>query len=473
MLPHLLRRIQVADLSFVLSKKQKMHRDSNCPPRGSQMLLSCLIAFNLQLLHDDCMAIKMKEWGLLHAPPPAPGIAINGMLNWHPAGEEIFTNVGNIVRQQVSAHEQEELDCVTGTGDLAAFAQRLDAIHADAREQLMDRDVEDWAYAWRQTTAPLVADALGELPVHSREAARRLAADAGQQAMLEGARDRQLQRIDGARAQWQQQVDAAAEQGDGERACSWLEQGRGVFVPEQEMDKQQTAVRSHAALSHWRSRLQQQPLEALAECRSASAGELPAVESDRRALQEEEQKAGRLASRRFLSASVADLREGRPLQKSAVQLARKAGIIDKQAEASALSHVSAPAAEEQCRWLERVDECPDDEDAQIRLALDIATSSLPPQERCALLDRLQTALALPVDDRLSLSRALWGLYTSGAFGCPGDEQSLRTLARHRRGAIALLSEKGAVASADWLRSLQHPFDRMVRFQPQPADNKLI
>ena len=76
---------------------------------------------------------------------------------------------------QVAASLADVKDQVTSAGELADFVGRLQNIETDTRELLRGETVQDWAYAWNQTSEPMLREAIQELHPSSREAGKRLA----------------------------------------------------------------------------------------------------------------------------------------------------------------------------------------------------------------------------------------------------------------------------------------------------------
>ena len=354
-----------------------------------------------------------------------------------------IASVGKGVAEMEQAREQ-----VSAAGDLAGFYGRLQDVVAEAGEELRERgNVKDWDYAWNEACAPLVQDALQEVPYESREAARSLAAAYTAAASLEQRRDAELERISTARQQWQQQVDDAVNNGNTEQAALWLERGRGVFVPDAEMEEARERTQSGAELSQWRRRLQSEPMHALAEMKSPNAA-LPARAEDRNSLEQDARDTRGKQETEAAQQMSDDILNNREPLPEWVQEAHEAGVIsDEQANAAAQPH-RRMTPQQRCQWMRRMDEVSAENTATLRL--DICTAPLPLEERQELLRQLQETQALPAGERQLLGRRLWSMYRAGNFGTPGDAPACRRLAELQQNAHSLLAAGNEKALATWL-----------------------
>lgn len=393
------------------------------------------------------MAINMKEWGMVPYPSKGVQVPTYGINRWWgDSFEQLGRGIaaaGKGVAEMEQAREQ-----VSTAGDLAGFYGRLQDTVAEAGEELRERgNVKDWDYAWNAACAPLVQDALREVPYESREAARSLAAAYTAAASLEQRRDAELERISTARQQWRQQLDDAVQNGDAEQAALWLERGRGVFVPDSGMEEARERTQSGAELSQWRQRLQSEPMHALAEMKEPNAA-LPRRAEDRYSLEQDARNSRDKQETEAAEQMSNDILNNREPLPEWVQEAHAAGVIsDEQANAAAQPQ-RRMTPEQRCQWMRRMDETPVENAATLRL--DICTAPHPMEERRELLRQMQETQSLPAEERQLLSRRLWSMYRAGNFGTPGDAPACRRLAELQQNAHSLLAAGNEKALSAWL-----------------------
>ena len=70
---------------------------------------------------------------------------------------------------------------------------------------------------------------------------------------------------------------------------------------------------------------------------------------------------------------------------------------------------------------------------------------------------------MSVDDRRTLSRGLWQLYSTGCLGCPGDSMALQRLAELQQTGLPVLAQEGSESAARWLEHVRGGGDRWVCF----------
>ncbi len=407
------------------------------------------------------MAIRMKEWGMLAAPGQPAHVRTQGLFGWERVGRSVGAGLGALVS---GAAQLSELERVDSTGELAEFADKLRGIGREVREELAGHEVQDWDYAWNNAAAPRIREAVQELSAPSREAGAELASLYSAQASIEARRDRELRRVTTARGRWEQQVESAVSAGQEEQAACWLEAGRGVFVPEEQMEERREEVRSRASRSRWESRLQDAPLEALAELAEAesapASNALPSRPQERERLQESSQRA-RTALRRELARRFSQhLREEQEIEPAAVEQAVKAGVIP----APAGGKKRSLSDSDRVAWYRWLDAREEGEESEVEARLTLATAPLTLAERRSLLVHLERTQSVAASDRRSLSNELFSLYHAGAFGCPGDAVALRALLTRLEEGAALLAEQGAAAAADWVKARRAGADAWVCFE---------
>lgn len=409
----------------------------------------------------ECMAIHMKEWGMLRAPSPAVHIPVQGVTGWGEVAESVGRGISTLLLGSTAlAKEKEQVET---TGDLAEFSRRLHAIGDETRAQLAERDVQDWDYAWQEVSEPRFAEAVAELPPAAREAGREFAEYYSRRAALEALRDRELQQLGKARNHWQQRVDAAVQAGDAEQAEHWLQSAAGVFVPQGELEGERARVRSRACSAGWRAALAERPLQALADWELASPDSLPQDPSEKQQLQAAVELA-RKSARAQLGQEMAQLSaQQQPYDDSALERATTAGLISRAQLENAQQKPQELQTGELCCWQRRVDEVADDESARLDLQLDILTSPMLPQQRNGLMARLNAGGGVPQGDRQALSYTLWDNYSAGYFGVPGDDAALQRLSQLQQSGSAILANEGREAAFRWLESEQGDKERWVCF----------
>ncbi|MDO5471084.1 MAG: hypothetical protein Q4F38_07255 [Akkermansia sp.] len=408
------------------------------------------------------MAIRMKEWGMLSAPGAGVRIPVQGVMGWDTVARSLGSGIASFI--EGSAALAEEKEQVTATGDLAEFSRRLHAISDETRAELSERDVEDWDYSWQQLSSPRFAEAVGELPPAARRAGWELADAYSRQASLQALRDREVGKLRAARSQWQQRVEAAVQDGDTQRAEAWLQSGAGVFVAPSEMEAQRRQVRSRACAAGWRSAMERDPLQALADYGEARAEALPQEADGARRLQSEAEQCRRRTRAELAEHLASQVLSEAAFDRDLLQRAERAGVLSTQQRAAATAAPGNLSPAERCMWMRRVDETDGEAESLTSLKMDIATAAIPAEERRALLQRLEQAVQVSPADRRTLSRSLWQLYDSGSLGCPGDAMALQRLSNLQKEGLPLLAQAGSEAAARWVAGVRRDAGHWVCFE---------
>lgn len=395
--------------------------------------------------HAGDMAIRMKEWGMLSYPRQSVHLPTQGISGWADAG----LSLGRGIESVGSAIAGTLADQVKVTGDMAAFAARLEEIGKETAEELAQQPVKDWAYAWNAACAPRLKEAVEELPAHSRAAGRQFAADANMRMLLESQRQHELEKVQNARRQWRLRMEDAVQRGDEQEAAHWLEQGRGVFVPESEVPQEQVRLQSNSSLMRWQHKLQAEPLKALADFRQEEP-EMPSLEEDVRTLQQNMELAHRQALLSCSRRVAADILSGKTPQDSWLQEVEQAGIISGDMRKRAAMSPQSAGMEQLCSWTRRVDEAATPEETA-RIRMEVALAPVPLPERQKLLRRMEVLETNPCEAQRNLSRRLWQLYSGGGMGCPGDAMALKRLSRLQEESLALVQEGDARKLDSWMQ----------------------
>ena len=395
-----------------------------------------------------CMSIRMKEWGMMSKPNAGVRVPTDGLTGWGEAARRVGEGISATLVG--GAHLMQERARVTAAGELADFSERLQAIDRETREELAEQDVQDWEYAWHAAADTKLAEALDELSYDSRSAGRELAQEFSKRAMVEARRDYELGKIDKARSQWRSRVDEAVQQGNSQRAAEWLQAGQGIFVPEQSMPAEQESVTSRAGLAYWQQHLTEDPLGALARLAATPQDELPGMSADARHLKRACMQARRSAGQAVMQHLLACVEDDSEPEPDYVRRAAEAGVISREQCESALREQKPLSQASRRSWMQRIDECPDDDDAVHALKLDIATAALPHHERRSLLKRVELSRTLPERERRCLSRNLMELYHAGAFGCPADDEAQQHLASLQQECLQRLAQDGSENTLRWL-----------------------
>lgn len=394
------------------------------------------------------MAIRMKEWGMQAYPRQGVHLPLNALNDWERSGRTLGQGVadaGQGLATLVPAIEQ-----VTRAGHCADAASMLEEIGRETAEELLNLPVRDWDYSWQQAYAPRVHEMLNEFSGGEREEALRLSELYGRKFSLEGRRQMELNRLHQAKACWRRQVDAAVQRGDAESAREWVEQGRGVFVPETEMQQELEHTQSRSLQSSWQQRLLQDPHAALADWLSPDSSK-PAGAAELKSLEGEMQKA-RAGLFDSLAAQLgASVEQGTEPDVQMLERAVAAGVLSPEQVAALQQPCVALGVAESCNWLRRIDERVETDDS--RLVVEIALSPLPVEQKQVLLRRVKDTAGLAPQRRRRVSCALWNLYRTGRFGCPGDEEAMRCLGRLQEEGLLRMNSRPEKETEHWLESL--------------------
>lgn len=405
------------------------------------------------------MAIRMKEWGMLSYPRQGVHLPLNALNDWGRSGRTLGQGVAAAGAGAVELAKA--IHRVQQAGNIADVASRLEQIGKETTEELLELPVRDWNYSWKQAYTPRVEELLNQFSGEDRERARQMSEAYGLKHSLEGLRRMQLKQIDTSREHWKQKVDAAVQQGDSQGACEWLEQGRGVFLPEEELPGQLDQAQNRSLHVRWQQRLQQAPYEALAAWQDEQEPR-PSAPDTSRALEHEVDQ----TRRRVFSALAANLASGVELgqepAEAELQEAVRAGVLPAEQLAGWQEARHPLVAAKRCDWWRRIDERSglDDE----RLAVEIALAPVPLEQRRALMQRLRDTSGLPQQQRAGVSRSLWNMYLQGCFGCPGDEESLQALARLQEESLERQHQGKESDCSRWLTQLRAATENWVCYQ---------
>ena len=395
-----------------------------------------------------------------------PYVSVHGLTDWEMAARQAGQGLSAMVLGGVQVVQEREK--VAAAGELAAFSEKLHAMEHDISSELEEAEPAQWSRDWESAFAARVSEALEDVAPALRETAQKMAAEHTREAGIRALRDRELAGIDRARSRWQHRVDSAVQSGDAQAARQWLEQGRGVFVPEGKMEAEEKALESKVLLQQWRRQLQQDPLRTLGDYLHRPAGLLLPQREEGAQLKREVEQAQRQARETFVREQMERALRGEPADAQTLKQADRAGLITRAQRDTALATPQEPAHRDFNCWLRRVDGCDTAPDAVLALQVDICTAALPAARRVELMQRLEQAASVRREDRLTMSRRLWNLYYDGAFGCPGDVLAEQRLRRLQMCGLPLLAESGNDSVAEWLSGLDRREAQWVCFSPQLA-----
>ena len=405
------------------------------------------------------MAIRLKEWGMLAYPRQGVHLPLNSVNDWGRTGYAVGQGIS--AAGQGLAELLPSIERVTRAGDQAGLVAELETIGQETADELQNVPVRDWSYSWQQAYTPRVQEMLAQLPLEEREQALRLSEEYGRRFALDGRRRMEVQRLRNARNCWQKQVDSAVQRGDTETALRWVEQGRGVFVPESEMQQERNGTRSRSLQNKWLQELRANPYATLAAWRTPGAA-LPEGESEVRQLETEMQQTRSHLFSGLASELGTAVEQGAEPDEQLLAQAAEAGVLDPGLVEQFHQPRRALQTSGVCDWLRRIDERADHEDEKI--TVEIALSPIPVEQKQRLLQRLQLSAAQPPQRRVEMSRTLWNLYRDGHFGCPGDEEALQSLGRLQEEALLRMASGKEKETETWLARLCESGDTWVCFE---------
>lgn len=384
---------------------------------------------------------------MLRAPQSAVRLPVEGMTGWGDIAGQLGSSMAAALETATDYAGIRER--VQAGGELAAFSEKLHKIGDEVADELDAQEVEDWEYSWNAAATARLQEAVDSLPWGARKAGAELAAAYSERASLQERRKRELQKVNRAREQWQQRVEHAVQAGDAERAAAWLDSGAGIFVPHAQLEKQKEYAAGKACLARWQKGLNASPLQTLVAFGRAEEEELPLLEEDRQRLEKLVYQQRMQLRHQWAQALTTGERPADLPWSSAVE----AGIISQtDAEAAQTSPQPLNVASK-CEWMHRIGECGADEEEHTNLLLQLGMAPMPDSERNQLLEYMQEADRVHVDDRRTLMRRLGELHADGYFGCPADSFAQERLLALQTSGLKLLSAEGANAAAEWLQSL--------------------
>lgn len=386
-----------------------------------------------------------------------PGRGVQIPLQGIATIDEPATRLSRVIEgaAQLSATLAEQQETVTNAGSLAEFTGRLRSIEEEARAEIDMQNVRDWKYAWQQASEPRLAEAINELPPESREAGRHLAVVYNAQASATAKRDYELGRIGLARHRWQTRVDEAVERGAADEAEQWIKAGEQLFVPKPEVETRTRAARSRSLLNQWKAAFRRNAADALQELQQETA-QLPTEEKDREELQRLRESGFREVCSTIADEMSTAVEAG---QEPAAELYEKAEAVG--AIRNTTGGVEPPPPV--CDWNRRIDECPEEAEAETRLKLDILSAPLPVTERRKLLQRMRRNREVPAAARSDISRRLWNMYQNGRLGLPGDREAQQHLARLQE--LALTAQHPPADPERWIEKVRPQAEAWICYQP--------
>ncbi len=407
------------------------------------------------------MAIRMKEWGLLAYPRQSVHLPVNSLNDWGRTGQAVGHGVQDAGRglAELTPH----IARVAQAGELADAAAMLREIGEETAGELLELPVRDWDYSWQQAYAPRVQQVLARFSGDEREQVRQLSESYGRRFSLDARRQLELRRIRQSRQRWKDQVESAVLQGDEEAACRWVEQGLHVFVPESDMPQELETVRNRSLQARWLQHLQQEPYAALAAWHAADARK-PADAGTLRALEAQMETTRQELHRSVAAHLAASVEQGTEPDMPMLERAVEAGVLAPEQLATRTQEPASLSVADSCNWLRRIDER--DPGTDEHLVVEIALAPIPQEQRRLLLQRLQNTAGLPPQQRCAMSRTLWNRYRDGAFGCPGDAESLLSLGRLQEEALMRMVSGTAQEADKWLETLGNHADAWLCFDEQ-------
>lgn len=389
----------------------------------------------------------MKEWGLKAYPGQSVQVPVSGIAGMDEAARSLgrgLSAAAEGVGELISMRER-----VVARGEAAELRDKLQEVALRAQQQMQESgDPDNWEESWQQTVAPMVEPLMSDIPERRRENAWQVVRETLQDASLEAQRKYETGRIARARQQWENRLNDAVQRGDATAACARLEEGREVFVSEEEMEPRREALESLCCSASWRRRMQESPVEALTAWRAEGA-ERPAKEEDRRALEQEMAETGLALRRRLGDEWAQAVMQGASPSPEAVQGAVAAGLMEQPKNTRRVP--LTPQAE--ADWMRRADEVSADDDAYASLRLQVATLPVSLSERSRLMSYMEGGRQVPREERCRLSAALRNLYARGTFGSAGDTVPQQRLCRLLREGQRLLREQQTGTTDEWLASL--------------------
>lgn len=398
---------------------------------------------------------------MLSAPSPSVHIPVQGVMGWGEVARSVGSGISSVILGSAALLKEKEQ--VTATGDLAEFSRKLHDISDETRARLAGREVQDWDYSWQQESAPRFAEAVAELPPAARQAGREFAEAYSRRASIQALRDREVEQLGHARDNWRRRVESAVQAGDAEQAERWLQSGVGVFVPHSELESERSNVRSRACAVNWRAALADSPIRALTDWAAAAPSALPQDAAELRYLKAEVERTRREATAALAGRLAEQVNDRLPYDEAELEQAAAAGLISPAQLSATRQKPRALKPAELCTWLRRVDELSDDPTERMSAKLAILTAPIPQTQRGELLQRLNLTATVAMDDRRTLSRGLWQLYSAGYLGRPGDSLALQRLAELQRCGLPVLAQEGSEAAARWVEHVRGGGDRWVCF----------
>ncbi len=422
------------------------------------------------------MAIRMKEWALVAYPGAGlrvPTSGIEGMgraaaqwgQGWVEAvsgGAELATAVTRHQESTARESADEVLDeakrKVNTVGMVAQMQARLTE-EMEAEGNVLGADEPgDWSSVWRRAGAPVVAETAAALPPEWRESAGAMV----QRASLLAKSRYERESIAHSRHRWQEVLESEVSRGEPQMALQQLELGRGVFVPEEQMEERRCEVVSRCCAARWTRALQESPAEALRDWRREDA-DRPAGSAQLEQVELAVSQARRGLQRALGQEWAQRLAEGGEPAPQELQRAAEAGIVD-----ASLAEKKTWSAQEYAAWQHRVDTREEGEAAADALRVEIAALGAPAPQRRALLGYLERSASLPPELRRRAGEALWNVYLSGCLGCPEDAVPQRRLARLQQEAQQRLVTQSGEMLDTWLRDCASVAPRWVCYEVQQA-----
>lgn len=399
---------------------------------------------------------------MLAYPRQSVHLPLGALNDWGRSGRALGQGVAAAVDGAVELADA--MKQVLDTGTKADMAGMLENIARETMEELQEMPVRDWDYSWQKAYAPRVRQMLDQYSGEERERARKMSEALSPYYSMDGRRQMEVNQLHESRRQWQTQVDAAVQRGDSGAARRWMEQGRGVFVPEESAHQQLDKVQSRTLHARWQQQLAQDPFAALAAWEETPPDSRPQGTEELQALEQELQQAREGVFHSLALQLAAGVEQGQNPDAALLDRAVAAGVLSPAQVETARKPQRPLTSADACEWLRRIDEHQSGETEQ--MAVEIALAPVPAESRRLLLQRLQQSSQLPPQQRRGISRRLWKMYHEGAFGCPGDAEALQCLGRLQEEALQRQTTADAGACEQWLQELQEAAATWLCYQPE-------
>lgn len=323
-----------------------------------------------------------------------------------------------------------KIDEVKAVGDLSSATGGLSQMNTDIWKDIdADGQVDGLVERWNDEVNARLPDYIpANISQKARPVVDQLIRETKQQGIIEAHRRMQLATLDQSRKAWANQLERAKHHGNVDESARLVEDGRDVFLNEQEAKQVKRELQKDAQWAPWQKAIEEKPLELLDLLKSEDKS-LPKDPDLRRDLEQQVSQRVHDLQGAYGNTLLQNRRILGDIPMQGLEKAEKFGFVssdqrlryeeaNRQAKENKQKQLPAPKLDPAfaCNLRVQIDEMDDDSFSQGLVAVELATSGADAQEFDKIATRFDMMKSIPKSVRQSFSQEIRGLYHDGSLG---------------------------------------------------------